>query len=75
MSNLEKITELLQANPELADKIKEEVVRIAETRTNEIALGLIPEAVKNILGLELSEEDLDEFVEAAREIDPDDDGK
>ncbi|MBR0266103.1 MAG: hypothetical protein IJQ71_01560 [Clostridia bacterium] len=75
MSNLEKITELLQANPELADKIKEEAVRIAETRTNEIALGLIPEAVKNILGLELSEEDLDEFVEAAREIDPDDDGK
>ena len=73
MSNLEKITELLQANPELADKIKEEAVRIAETRTNEIALGLIPEAVKNILGLELSEEDLDEFVEAAREIDPDDD--
>lgn len=75
MSNLEKITELLQANPELADKIKEEAVRIAETRTNEIALGLIPEAVRNILGLELSEEDLDEFVEAAREIDPDDDGK
>lgn len=75
MSNLEKITELLQANPELADKIKEEAVRIAETRTNEIALGLIPEAVKNILGLELSEEDLDEFVEAAREIDPDDDVK
>lgn len=75
MSNLEKITELLQANPELADKIKEEAVRIAETRTNEIALGLIPEAVKNILGLELSEEDLDEFVEAAREIDPDDDEK
>jgi HEPN domain-containing protein len=75
MSNLEKITELLQANPELADKIKEEAVRIAETRTNEIALGLIPEAVKNILGLELSEEDLDEFVEAAREIDPDDDDK
>lgn len=75
MSNLEKIAELLQANPELADKIKEEAVRIAETRTNEIALGLIPEAVKNILGLELSEEDLDEFVEAAREIDPDDDGK
>lgn len=75
MSNLEKITELLQANPELADKIKEEAVRIAETRTNEIALGLIPEAVRNILGLELSEEDLDEFVEAAREIDPDDDDK
>ena len=75
MSNLEKITEMLQAHPELAEKIKEEAVRIAETRTNEIALGLIPEAVKNILGLELSEEDLDEFVEAAREIDPDDDDK
>lgn len=36
----------------------------------EIALGLIPEAVKNILGLELSEEDLDEFVEAAQEVAP-----
>ena len=70
MSNLDKITEMLQANPELADKIKEEAVRIAETRTNEIALGLIPEAVKNILGLELSEEDLDEFVEAAQEVAP-----
>lgn len=70
MSNLDKITEMLQANPELAEKIKEEAVRIAETRTNEIALGLIPEAVKNILGLELSEEDLDEFVEAAQEVAP-----
>jgi hypothetical protein len=68
MSNLEKITEMLQANPDLADKIKEEAVRIAQTRIDEIAIGLIPEAVKNILGLELSEEDLDEFMEAARDV-------
>lgn len=68
MSNLEKITEMLQANPDLADKIKEEAVRIAQTRIDEIAIGLIPEAIKNILGLELSEEDLDEFMEAARDI-------
>ena len=67
MSNLDKITEMLQANPDLADKIKEEAVRIAQTRIDEIAIGLIPEAVKNILGLELSEEDLDEFMEAARD--------
>ena len=70
MSNLEKITEMLQANPDLADKIKEEAVRIAQTRIDEIAIGLIPEAVKNILGLELSEEDLDEFMEAARDAAP-----
>lgn len=68
MSNLEKITEMLQANPDLADKIKEEAVRIAQTRIDEITIGLIPEAVKNILGLELSEEDLDEFMEAARDV-------
>lgn len=68
MSNLEKITEMLQANPDLADKIKEEAVRIAQTRIDEIAIGLIPEAVKNILGLELSEEDLDEFMEAAQDV-------
>jgi len=72
MSNLGKITEILQAHPELAEKIKEEAVRIAETRTNEIALGLIPAAVKNILGIELSEEDLDEFVEATQDPDPED---
>ena len=65
MDNLEKLAEMLQSNPELQDKINAEVRRLAESGEATGIVEGLDMAINNILGIDLTDEEIKIFIEEA----------
>ena len=72
MNNLEKINEMLKDNPELKQKITEEAKRLAESKEAGNAKETIAKAIKSVLGIELTPEELDAMFESPGKMNLDD---
>jgi len=72
MNNLEKMNEIFKDNPEMKQKITEEVKRLAESKEAGDPKEAIAKAVKAGLGIELTPEELGAMLEKPEKMDLDD---
>lgn len=59
MSNIEKMAEMLHNNPELQDRIEAEMERLAGANETADGMDALAMAVKAVLGIDLSGEDVE----------------
>ena len=59
MTNLEKVNAALLKDPETVKKLAEEISRISESRKTASLKEVMGEAVRNVFGFELTEEELE----------------
>ena len=69
MNNLEKMTEMLQNNPELEELIASAAKKLAESGQAAGAQEAIAGALKSVLDLDLTDVDLEVFAEEMNEQD------
>ena len=71
MKGIEKLGEALKDNSELQDKITAEVKRIAENKEASDPKEAVAKAVKTVLDIDLTEEQLNQLFPKAKELSPD----
>ena len=72
MNNAEKMEEMLNENPELGQKISAEADRLMESEEVGDPKEAIAKAVKAVLSIDLTQEELDAMLEESGELDLDD---
>ncbi len=71
MKSIEKLGEALKDNSELQDKITAEAKRIAENKEASDPKEAVAKAVKAVLDIDLTEEQLNQLFPKAKELSPD----
>lgn len=71
MEKLNRLYDLLEKTPELADILTGEVKRLAASRVFTGPKEALSWAFRTVLGIELSDLEMDQFMQASRELSPD----
>ena len=71
MEKLNRLYDLLEKTPELADILTGEVKRLAASRVFTGPKEALSWAFRTVLGIELSDLEMDQFMQASRDLSPD----